>query len=119
SRWNPRSWELGGHRPAWLDNQPITAFADASHDQLWIASLAGLVRFDMANGSVASFDSLVGRRHALGDRPVTSLRQDRRGALWIGTMGSGVKILTPNGVIKSIPVQPGGRRSLSSDRIMA
>src|SRR5688572_33226874 len=81
SRWNPRSFELGGYRPAWLENQPVTAFADAADNQLWIASLAGLVRFDAGTGSATPIDTLVGRRDALGDRPVTSLRQDRRGAL--------------------------------------
>src|SRR5205823_4136140 len=25
SRWNPRSWELGGHRPAWLGDKLVTA----------------------------------------------------------------------------------------------
>src|SRR5262249_20704567 len=29
SRWNPRSWELGGHRPQWLGTELVTAFADA------------------------------------------------------------------------------------------
>ena len=44
SRWNPRSWELGGHRPAWLENQPVTAFADAPDNNVWIASLGGRAR---------------------------------------------------------------------------
>jgi signal transduction histidine kinase/ligand-binding sensor domain-containing protein/CheY-like chemotaxis protein/HPt (histidine-containing phosphotransfer) domain-containing protein len=119
SRWNPRSWELGGHRPAWLENQPVTAFADAPDNQLWIASLAGLVRFDTATGARTTIDALVGRKNAIGDRPVTSLRNDRRGALWIGTMGGGLKVLTPDGRIDSIPVQPGDPRSLSTDGMLA
>jgi signal transduction histidine kinase/ligand-binding sensor domain-containing protein/CheY-like chemotaxis protein/HPt (histidine-containing phosphotransfer) domain-containing protein len=119
SRWDPRSWELGGRRPAWLENQPITAFADATDNQLWIASLAGLVRFDAATGTATPIDALVGRKDAVGDAPVASLRQDRRGALWIGTMGNGLEVLAPDGTLESIPVQEGDPRSLSTNLIMA
>jgi signal transduction histidine kinase/ligand-binding sensor domain-containing protein/CheY-like chemotaxis protein/HPt (histidine-containing phosphotransfer) domain-containing protein len=119
SRWNPRSWELGGHRPTWLENQPITAFADTPDNTIWIASLAGLVRFDAATGTATPIDALVGRQNAVGEAPVTSLRQDRHGALWIGTMGSGLKVLTPDRQIESIAARPGDPRSLSTDLIMA
>jgi signal transduction histidine kinase/CheY-like chemotaxis protein/HPt (histidine-containing phosphotransfer) domain-containing protein/sugar lactone lactonase YvrE len=119
SRWNPRSWEFGGHRPAWLENQPVTAFEDAPDNQLWIASLAGLVRFDAASGSVTPIDAVVGRQNAIGDRPVTSLELDQRGALWIGTMGAGLKVLTADGRIESIAAQPGDARSLSTDGMLA
>jgi signal transduction histidine kinase/ligand-binding sensor domain-containing protein/CheY-like chemotaxis protein/HPt (histidine-containing phosphotransfer) domain-containing protein len=118
SRWNPRSWELGGQRPAWLDNQPVTAFADAPDNQLWIGWLSGLARFDPATGTTTPIDEIVGREHALGEDPVTSLRLDRRGALWIGTMGSGLKVLTPGGRIESVPVRPGDSRSLSAVGVM-
>jgi signal transduction histidine kinase/ligand-binding sensor domain-containing protein/CheY-like chemotaxis protein/HPt (histidine-containing phosphotransfer) domain-containing protein len=119
SRWNPRSWQLGGHRPAWLENQPVTAFADAPDNQLWIASLAGLVRFDPATGNAVPIDDIVGRPNALGDTPVASLRLDRRGTLWIGTMGSGLKLLAPNGRIETVPAEPGDARSLSAPGVMA
>ena len=119
SRWSPRSWEFGGHRPGWLENQPITAFEDAPDNRLWIASLAGLVRFDAASGAVTPIDTVVGRQNAIGDRPVTSLELDHRGALWIGTMGGGLKVLTPDGHIESIPAQPGDPRSLSADGMLA
>jgi len=77
SRWDPRSWKLGGHRPAWLENSPVTAFADAPDNQLWIASLAaGLVRFDTATGIATPLDTLVGRQNAVGDAPTcTHLRK--------------------------------------------
>jgi signal transduction histidine kinase/ligand-binding sensor domain-containing protein/DNA-binding NarL/FixJ family response regulator len=119
SRWNPRSWEFGGHRPAWLENQPVTAFADAPDNQLWIASLGGLVRFDAATTTLVTIDDLVGRQDAIGDRPVTSLELDRRGALWIGTMGGGLKVLSPDGRIETIPAQAGDPRSLSADGMLA
>ncbi|HEX5047604.1 MAG TPA: two-component regulator propeller domain-containing protein [Gammaproteobacteria bacterium] len=119
SRWNPRSWELGGHRPAWLEGQPVFAFADAPDNRVWIASLGGLVRFDAATGTATSLDAIVGRDNALGDNRVSSLRRDRRGALWIGTMGNGLKVLTPDGKIESIPVAPGDPHSLSAAGVMA
>src|SRR6185312_14486915 len=107
SRWNPRSWELGGHRPSWLDNQAVTAFADAPDNQVWVASFKGLVRFDAATGVATPLDAVVGRGNGLGDQPVTALRQDHRGTLWIGTITSGLKLLTPEGRLASIPVKPG------------
>jgi len=119
SRWNPRSWELGGHRPTWLGSAPVTAFADAPDNRLWIASLgAGLVQFDADTGEMTALDTLVGRPHALGDARVMSLRHDRFGTLWIGTMASGLKKLTADGRIESIPVKPGDPRALSAGGIM-
>ena len=118
SRWNPRSWELGGHRPAWLENQPVFAFADAPDNQVWVGSVAGgLVRFDATTGNATPLAALIGR-DALGGEPVTSLRQDRRGGLWIGTMGSGLKLLTPDGRIESIPAAAGDPSSLSAAGVM-
>jgi len=40
SRWNPCSWELGGHRPEWLGSKLVTTFADAPKNKVWIGSLA-------------------------------------------------------------------------------
>ena len=120
SRWNPRSWELGGQRPSWLENQSVTAFADAPDNQVWIASLAaGLVRFDAATGVATRLDALVGRDNPVGDAPLTSLRLDRRGVLWIGTMGNGLKALTPDGRVESVAVQRGDSRSLAADGVLA
>ncbi|HEX7061361.1 MAG TPA: two-component regulator propeller domain-containing protein [Woeseiaceae bacterium] len=119
SRWNPRSWQFGGYRPAWLENQPVFGFEDAAGDRVWIASLNGLVRFDPATGTATTLDAIVGREHALGDERVTALRRDRRGALWIGTMRSGLKVLTADGRVDSIPVQADDPHSLSAEGIMA
>ncbi|HVY79474.1 MAG TPA: two-component regulator propeller domain-containing protein, partial [Steroidobacteraceae bacterium] len=120
SRWNPRSWELGGHRPAALGSAPVTAFADAPGNRVWIATLgAGLMQFDAATGELTPLDALVGRRNALGDARVMWLRNDRHGALWIGTMTSGLKRLTADGRIESIPVKAGDPRATSEAGIMA
>jgi signal transduction histidine kinase/ligand-binding sensor domain-containing protein/CheY-like chemotaxis protein/HPt (histidine-containing phosphotransfer) domain-containing protein len=119
SRWDPRSWELGAHRPAWLEDKLVTAFADAPNGKVWIASLGGgLVQFDGSTGEAAEVDRLVGRRNAVGDQRVMSLRQDARGSLWIGTMTSGLRKLTADGRVESIPVKPGDPRSLSAAGIM-
>jgi signal transduction histidine kinase/ligand-binding sensor domain-containing protein/CheY-like chemotaxis protein/HPt (histidine-containing phosphotransfer) domain-containing protein len=118
ARWNPRSWELGGNRPHWLDGKIVTSFADAGTQKLWIASMGGLSRFDPANGDSADIDGIVGRRDALGDKRVMSLRQDHRGTLWIGTMTSGLKKLTADGRLESIPIKIGDAHSVSAAGIM-
>jgi signal transduction histidine kinase/ligand-binding sensor domain-containing protein/CheY-like chemotaxis protein len=118
SRWNPRSWELGGHRPAWLANQNVNAFTDAPDNKVWIGSMGGLVRFDADSGEAAPIDAIVGKRTALGDGRVMSLRQDHQGTLWIGTMAGGVRKLTSDGRLESVPVKPGDPRALSAAGIM-
>jgi signal transduction histidine kinase/ligand-binding sensor domain-containing protein/CheY-like chemotaxis protein/HPt (histidine-containing phosphotransfer) domain-containing protein len=118
SRWNPRSWELGGHRPEWLGGRPVTAFADAPNNKVWIASVGGgLVQYDGSSGAATDIDSLVGRRNALGDRRVMALHEDRHGALWIGTMTHGLRRLA-GGHLESIAVKAGDPRSLSDAGIM-
>ncbi len=120
SRWNPRSWELGAHRPEWLGSDPVTAFANAPDNRLWIASLGGvLAQFDADKGETTPLDSLTRRPAALGkDVVVMSLAQDRRGALWIGTMANGLKKLDAAGNIHSLIVDVGDPRGTSAAGIM-
>ncbi len=119
SRWNPRSWELGGHRPDWLRDKLVTAFADAPDNKVWIGSLGGgLSRFDGDSGVTTSVDALTGQHDALGDQRVMSLRQDHQGTLWIGTMASGLKKLTAAGKLESVAVRPGDSHGLSAAGIM-
>jgi len=116
SRWNPRSWEFGGQRPKWIGSGPVTAFADASDNRVWIASLdGGLVQFDTRTNEVTTFS----RNHALAEEHVMSLRQDRLGTLWVGTMNGGLKKLRADGRVESIPVKAGDARSTSAAGIMA
>jgi signal transduction histidine kinase/ligand-binding sensor domain-containing protein/CheY-like chemotaxis protein/HPt (histidine-containing phosphotransfer) domain-containing protein len=119
NRWNPRSWELGGDRPDWLDGMPVTSFADAINNRLWIGSLGGgLTQLDAATGDTIGIDTIVHRQNALGDRRVMSLHQDRHGTLWIGMMTSGLKKLTSDGRIATIPVRAGEAHSLSAAGVM-
>jgi signal transduction histidine kinase/ligand-binding sensor domain-containing protein/CheY-like chemotaxis protein/HPt (histidine-containing phosphotransfer) domain-containing protein len=119
SRWNPRSWELGGYRPDWLSGRDVTAFADAPNNKVWIASMGGgLWQFDGDSGEAVDLDTIVGRPNALGDRRVMALRQDRNGALWIGTMTSGLRKLSANGRLESVPVKRGDAHSLRDGGIM-
>ena len=118
SRWNPHSWELGGHRPEWLGGKPVTSFADAPDHRVWIASMGGgLKQFDASSGEAKDIDDIVGRHDALGDRRVMALRLDRRDTLWIGTMASGLKKLTVSGRLESIPVKPGDPHGTSAEGI--
>lgn len=119
SRWNPRSWEFGGHRPKWFGSSAVTAFAEAANGRVWIASRDGaLVEFDPRTGEARTIEQVVGRRKPLGDTVVMSLRQDHLGNLWIGTMSEGVKKLTSAGRLESIPVAVGGPAATSSAGIM-
>jgi signal transduction histidine kinase/ligand-binding sensor domain-containing protein/CheY-like chemotaxis protein/HPt (histidine-containing phosphotransfer) domain-containing protein len=119
SRWNPRSWELGTHRPSWLGGGPVTAFADAPGNRVWVASLGGgLMQFDPERGVATSIDAIVGRRNALGSAHVMSLRSDHLGALWIGTMERGLQKLGTDGRLQPVAVKPGDGQSTSGAGIM-
>jgi signal transduction histidine kinase/ligand-binding sensor domain-containing protein/CheY-like chemotaxis protein len=119
SRWNPRSWELGGYRPEWLRNRLVTAFADGPGNKVWVGTLGGgLFLFDPDTGTAASLDTLTGHANSAGDSRVMSLLRDRRGNLWIGTMTNGLKKLSPDGRLQSIPVEAGNPHGLSAAGIM-
>lgn len=119
SRWNPRSWELGGHRPDWLDGKLVTAFADAGEGRVWIASLGGgLMRFNPATGEAVSLRSLLAPGTRPPDPRVMSLLTDRRGALWIGTMTQGLFRLDGDR-LHAIPVSGGDPHATSDAGIMA
>ncbi len=119
SRWNPRSWELGARRPSWLDNRPVTAFADAGKGLVWIASDGGgLDRFDDESGKATPIDQILRRRDALGESRVMSLHRDRYGTLWIGTMAGGLRKLSADGRIETIPAKLGDPHALSAAGVM-
>lgn len=120
SRWNPRSWELGGHRPDWLGGKLVTAFADGGHNRVWISSLGGgLVLFDTESGTASDFDAILGKQDAIGDKRVMALRRDREGNLWIGTMTHGLLELTSRGELIKIPVKAGDEHGLSAPGVMS
>jgi signal transduction histidine kinase/ligand-binding sensor domain-containing protein/CheY-like chemotaxis protein/HPt (histidine-containing phosphotransfer) domain-containing protein len=118
SRWNPRSWELGGHRPDWLGGKIVNSFADAPNHRVWIASTGGLVEFDASSGEITDIEAVAGRRGALGDKRVMALRMDRHDNLWIGTMTSGLKKLSAGGQLVSIPIKAGDPRGISAPGVM-
>ncbi|HEX4051464.1 MAG TPA: EAL domain-containing protein [Steroidobacteraceae bacterium] len=118
-RWNPRSWNFGSHRPKWLEDRLVTAFADAGDDRVWVASMGGLVRFNPRTGEHEDIDEILGRHAALGDSRVTSLELDAAGTLWIGTMSAGVSSLSPDGRLRTFGVSPGSDRALSAPGIMS
>lgn len=119
SRWNPRSWELGAHRPSWLGNRLVTAFADAGKGLVWVASDGGgLERFDDDSGKATPIDQVLGRHNALGESRVMSLHRDRHGMLWIGTLASGLRKLSVDGRIDAIPAKLGDPHALSAAGVM-
>jgi len=118
SRWNPRSWLLGFHRPSWLGNEPVTAFADVPDGTLWLASLhAGLVHYDPARREPVSAGPKLSVD--LGQALPMSLLRGSDGTLWVGTMAHGLKSLSSDGKLRSIAVDPGNDRATSSAGIMS
>ncbi len=119
SRWNPHSWELGGHSPDWLVGKYVAAFADAPDNKVWIASLGGgLVQFDPDTGKTVDLATLLGRHLSIDQGRVMSLAEDVRGDLWIGTFADGLKKLDRTGRLESFPVKPGDPHGLSAAGIM-
>src|SRR5579872_1156299 len=120
NRWNPRSWNFGSHRPAWLEGRQVTAFADATDDRIWVASAGGgLARFDSRTGQHEDIDLILQRPSVLGDSRVMSLELDAAGTLWIGTMADGVRSLSPEGQVSAWRAAPGSDRGLSVPGIMS
>ncbi|HTX05009.1 MAG TPA: two-component regulator propeller domain-containing protein [Steroidobacteraceae bacterium] len=118
-RWDPRSAELGARRPNWVGSRFVTAFADASDDRVWIASMGGgVVQYDPDSGGEITLQSLTGRRTPLDDGKVMALHEDRRGVLWIGTMDRGVATLDRRGKLRWIPVKRGDPHGLSAGGVM-
>jgi len=115
SRWNPHSWELGEHRPNWLNGKLVTSFADATGNTVWIGSLGGgLILFDGDTGQATGIDTLLDKPNALGDKRVMSLLRDRRGDLWIATLSNGLFRLTADGKLESIPEKLGDPHGIST-----
>jgi diguanylate cyclase (GGDEF)-like protein len=120
NRWNPHSWNFGSRRPGWLNGRLVTAFADASEDRIWVASMGGgLVRFDPLTGRHEDLDRILGRSNALKDPRVMSLELDRTGTLWIGTMTAGVRSLSRDGRLNAYEAAPASNRGLSAPGIMS
>ena len=120
SRWNPRSWELGGRRPAWLADKPVTAFADAPDQKIWVAALDGGLRlFDARSGESTDVDEIAHRPNAVGSRRVMALHLDRQRTLWIGLMDGGLRTLSLDGRISAVGAKPGNPRALSAAGVMA
>lgn len=113
SRWNPRSWALGHHKPMWLPElSMINAFADAPNNAMWFGTSVGLMRLE-ANGVV----SKVLDKTALGDNTVMALLNDRHGQLWIGTMRAGVSLLRADGTLARFSSET--HSGLGADGIMS
>lgn len=90
---------------------PVRATARDDEGHLWIATSAGLVRFDGL-----AFESL----DAQGDMPaggISALHRGPTGRLWIGTDGGDVLEHRDGGFVGLDPPPPGGRRvaSLAED----
>ena len=119
-RWNPRSWNFGSRRPAWLRGGIALAFADAGNDRLWVGTWGGgLLLYNLETDEAQSLDTLLNQHNVLGDDRVMALTKDARGTLWIGTMTAGLRSLTAEGRFTRYPVLPGSQQGLSAAGVMS
>ena len=89
-----------------------TSFAMAPDGDLWVASFAGVVRFDPVAGRVVEGSEL------LVDQPVAALHNEASGALWIATLADGLHRLdTDTGTLRAYRHDPSDPNSLSSDNL--
>ncbi len=92
SRWNPRSWSLGGFSPPEMNNAAVLAFADGLNGSTWIGGFGmPLLQVDRDGIVQKSFRP----EHGFPDRgeaPVTALLAAADGQLWIGTMNAGLQV---------------------------
>jgi signal transduction histidine kinase/ligand-binding sensor domain-containing protein/AraC-like DNA-binding protein len=72
------------------------AICRGAHGKLWIASPAGLMRFDPANGKYEYFYYDPSNPYSLSYNIVTSLLHDKTGILWVGTSGGGINVYGPH-----------------------
>jgi signal transduction histidine kinase/ligand-binding sensor domain-containing protein/CheY-like chemotaxis protein/HPt (histidine-containing phosphotransfer) domain-containing protein len=119
SRWNPRTWSLGHHRPAGFDGALINAFAEDQGGRLWIATLKGLGRFDPAAGAWTGLEQAAGAGRRLADPRVMTLLMDRHGDLWIGSIAGGLSRLSSAGTLDTWRAEPANPNALGANGIMA
>src|SRR6478752_3520409 len=78
--WSVRTWQTSDGLP----QNTVNALAQTKDGFLWVATNAGLARFDGTR-----FRNF-GLQDGLRSVQLTALAEDASGALWIGTVGGGV-----------------------------
>ncbi|MFZ5518086.1 MAG: two-component regulator propeller domain-containing protein [Candidatus Zhuqueibacterota bacterium] len=81
------------HNPAdslSLSSNFITAMVEDPHEGLWIGTVSGLNRLDVASGKFQRFHHDPGNPNSLSHDYITCLRFDETGILWIGTQQGGL-----------------------------
>jgi len=108
-----RTWDTDNGLPA----SDITCIARTPDGYLWLATGAGLVRFDGMRFTVLTTNQLPG----LGTNPIAALGVTRRGVLWVADQSGqlvrredgrfeAVKLRVPEGLARasSLPFEPDG-----------
>lgn len=80
--------------PDKLTNGNVIALARGNGNDLWMGTLIGLNRFDIATGQVERIAADPSDPAAISDPFISSLVLDKRGRLWVGTLGGGVEVMT-------------------------
>lgn len=87
--------------------QLLTLLVDQSKN-VWIATDHGLLKYDLLNGTYASFVHNAFDSRSLSTSTLTSLFEDRTGNIWAGSVNAGINYFAPRGIgfnILQSPVQ--------------
>lgn len=77
-----------------LTDGRVVALDRGAGNDLWIGTLIGLNRLDLASGKVERIAPDPTDPSGLSAGFVSSLAMDRRGRLWAGTLGGGLQVMT-------------------------
>lgn len=73
-----------------ISNNSITAIAEDNAQNLWVGTIDGLNKLNMATGKCVRYQHNPEQPHSLSHNYITSLAFDRSGTLWVGTQQGGL-----------------------------
>ncbi len=73
-----------------LNNLSVTCFYEDVHQNFWIGTWQGLIKFNRNTNEFTWFKNIVGDSNSISNNFVTSLSGDKEGEIWIGTRYEGL-----------------------------
>jgi diguanylate cyclase (GGDEF)-like protein len=75
-----------------LGDSRVTCIVPGGGTELWIGTMTGLVRLDMASGAIVRLPVSPTEKTNLPGGYVSSVLKDRKGRLWVATFGRGIQV---------------------------
>lgn len=88
---------LKHHYDRELGDSRVTCIVPGGASELWVGTMTGLVRIDMASGSVSRLPINPTEKTTLPGGYVSSVLKDRKGQLWVATFGRGIQVQVGTG----------------------